>query len=593
MWKSDELKSLLINERNIIDINARFPQLQNKTILMIACQSGNIGCVQVILDNGGDINREGIYYGDSTLTSACLSGNLELLHYLIDKGLLLNDTLIFECFHALYNAKRLECKDNVEIIKVLLSDVQDINYTHNNESLLHLICKAGQPNITLILLDLGVDPNAVNKDGRDALYIAANEGHVEVVKVLLDCGVDMPIPADRLDAAFRAACLHGRLDVVAFLIERGAAVYDSNSEFPLASPNSLMQQASFRGHTGLVRLLLEHGADRNALNSNHHDALYVAAREGQVEVVKALLEWGVGKPIPVARIGIAYVAACRSSSTEVAEYIIGNRLTVDYTDVHGHCPLSHAVSCGRLALVTHIISKGANVNATDPDGDSMLLLACKRTNLAAMRQLLEHGADPNAVGRAGNRPIYQTAFANISLDSVDHLSSLTGPNKETGQLLLDYGADINLPFIDGCTVLTCAVLILTQQRRVSLDLITWLLDKGADISFIDARSGQTALMIAVTYGLIDLVKLLLERGADINQANGISGNTPLMIAAVITYQVDIVRLLLERGADVGQLSGAGQGVLDMFDGSWKYRRIIRLCHEYLETNRPHSGLTLK
>ena len=122
----DELKLLLMNESNIININARFPQLQNKTILMLACELDHIDCVQVILDSEGDINREGIYYGDSTLTSACLSGNIELLHYLIDKGLLLNDTLIFECFFSLVKVKRI---DKVELIKVLLSHVQNINCT--------------------------------------------------------------------------------------------------------------------------------------------------------------------------------------------------------------------------------------------------------------------------------------------------------------------------------------------------------------------------------------------------------------------------------------------------------------------------------
>ena len=554
--KIDELKLLLVNERNIIDINARFPLLQNKTIIMLACESGRIDCVQAILDNGGDINREGIYYGDSTLTSACLSGNIELLHYLIDKGILISDSVIFECFYTLVKVKRL---DYVEIIRVLLSHVQDINYTHNNESLLHLICKAGQADIARILLERGADRNAVNKDGQDALYIAANEGHIAVVKVIL--GSD--VPADSLDAAFKAACLHGRLDVVAYLIERGATICDPNSEFPLASQNSLMQQACFRGHTGLVRLLLEHGCDRNALNSNRHDSLYVAAREGQVEVAKVLLEWSVGDPIPLARIGIAYEAACRSGAVEVAKYLIDNCLNVNYIDIHGHCPLSHALSYGRLALVTHLIEKGADVHATDPDGDCMLLIACKRTNTAAMRLLLEHGADPNAVDRRGYRLLYNVLFTTpLGVAAIDNLergvSSLVGLNKQIAQMLVDHDADLNLPFKEGRRVLLCFIALQSHSNRVDVDLLYWLLDRGADINQANTRTGQTALMIAAT-----------------------------------ACHHDLVKLLLERGADVTQLNASGHTVLDMLDGSWKYRSIIKFCKQYLDTNRPHKGLLLK
>ena len=425
---------------------------------------------------------------------------------------------------------------------------------------MHLICKAGQYEIARILLERGADCNAVNKDGQDALYTASKEGHVEVVKVIL--GSD--VPADRLAAAFKAACLHGRLDVVAYLIEQGANICDPSSEFPLASHNSLMQQACFRGHTGLVRVLLAHGADRNALNSSHHDSLHVASREGQVEVVKVLLEWGVGDPIPVVRIGIAYEAACRSGAVEVAKYLIDNCLNVNYIDIHGHCPLSHAISCGRLALVEHLISKRADVNTTDPDGDCMLLIACKRTNLAAMRLLLEHGADPNAVDQRGYRLLYHALFATsvgivaIGGDLEGELPSLTGLNKQIAQMLLDHGADLNLPFNDGRTVLLVFITSQSQNNQVDVDLIYWLLDRGADINLANARTGQTPLMITAT-----------------------------------AYHHDLVKLLLERGADVTQLNHAGQGVLDMLDVTWDYRSIIKLCKQYLETNRPHEGLLLK
>lgn len=72
------------------------------------------------------------------------------------------------------------------------------------------------------------------------------------------------------------------------------------------------------------------------------------------------------------------------------------------------------------------------------------------------------------------------------------------------------------------------------------------LDKGADVNtFNDV--GETALMVAVSFGHKDIVELLLEYGADINRRSN-KGNTALGTATLIGRE-DIVRVLLGNGAN--------------------------------------------
>lgn len=72
------------------------------------------------------------------------------------------------------------------------------------------------------------------------------------------------------------------------------------------------------------------------------------------------------------------------------------------------------------------------------------------------------------------------------------------------------------------------------------------LDKGADVDTFN-NAGETALMVAASFGHPDIVELLLAYGASINRRAN-KGDTALGIAA-LGGREDIVRILLEHRAD--------------------------------------------
>jgi ankyrin repeat protein len=97
---------------------------------------------------------------------------------------------------------------------------------------------------------------------------------------------------------------------------------------------------------------------------------------------------------------------------------------------------------------------------------------------------------------------------------------------------------VNAADIDGTTPLIHAALY------ADADVVGLLIDRGADVN-LPTKDGMTALMAAA--GDLDKVRLLLERGAKI-AATTKSGRTPLLIAATYPGNVEVVRLLLKNGA---------------------------------------------
>jgi ankyrin repeat protein len=78
------------------------------------------------------------------------------------------------------------------------------------------------------------------------------------------------------------------------------------------------------------------------------------------------------------------------------------------------------------------------------------------------------------------------------------------------------------------------------------DVVTFLLENGADVNIKNKRNDRTALMEASSSGNIVIIKQLVERGAEINAKTN-TNSTALHFAAMWGH-VEAVKLLIELGA---------------------------------------------
>ena len=171
-------------------------------------------------------------------------------------------------------------------------------------------------------------------------------------------------------------------------------------------------------------------------------------------------------------------------------------------------------------------------------GIYQLRRACKEGQLGVVRAQLAAGADANGGWTENSAP--------LPLPSPLHYASCRG-YEAVCRLLLEHGADPNIA-ADRCAPplhYACS----DEDVSRACAMATLLLDFGADIEATDDR-GRTPLIRAcrrielTTTSNVELVTLLLDRGANILKGDP---HTPLW-HAVDTGKVQVVNLLLQRGA---------------------------------------------
>ncbi len=209
-------------------------------------------------------------------------------------------------------------------------------------------CEAGCLALVLELLDRGANPNErAVPDSRFPLLIAAEGGRREVLALLLERGAAVDAAMSDYSCAARTALLAatqaGQVDCVGLLVAAGADV----NRCALRNGSTALMLAAERGALPLLRLLLASGAAVNATCSDGATALHCAAGEGWIETSKALLGAGADQRARKAPYGWSPLhEAAHSLHTEVALALVaacgGAEETVNALDLLGRSPLAVA-----------------------------------------------------------------------------------------------------------------------------------------------------------------------------------------------------------------------------------------------------------
>lgn len=145
--------------------------------------------------------------------------------------------------------------------------------------------KQDDPAAINALLRRGFDPNTLNPQGLDGLYLALNEGTVKAAQALIQwprTKVESRTPKD--ESPLMMAALRGHLELARKLIARDADV-NKTGWTPL-------HYAATGGHVAIIELLLENHAYIDAESPNGTTPLMMAAQYGTQAVVKLLLDSG-------------------------------------------------------------------------------------------------------------------------------------------------------------------------------------------------------------------------------------------------------------------------------------------------------------
>jgi ankyrin repeat protein len=304
--------------------------------------------------------------------------------------------------------------------------------------------------------------------------------------------------------------------------------------------------------SGLVRELLERGADPNATYTNEYgpmSALYGAA--GVVhdpEMTRLLLEHGAD---PDDNESVYH-------STEAASTDCLRLLLEHGAATRGTNALAHALDDDREEHVRLLLEAGADAN----EGFLIAHAVRRGRGPALVRLLAEHGADVDRPGGEtwrGEVPLrtpYQHAVIRNRADLVAELERL-GASTEVSE-----GDQAAAAVVRGERAELPASLDVDQQEVLILAAVhggqAEAVVDAVGVGFAGVVGGSpegTILHHAAWFGEADVVRLLLARGADPHAASGASFETPLAWAVHASQTTGADRrgvgeLLLAAGAEI-------------------------------------------
>lgn len=446
---------------------------------------------------------------------------------------------------------------------------------------LSIAAKWGAESVVSFLIGYGIRLD----DGKPPpVALAASQGHLGVVRLLIDEGCDIETIHHGTSTLLIVAVASAQLDVVRFLLERGAR-HNIREEPSGATPLAI---AARKGWLAGVRCLLEFGAGPNPLVEGDFCPVVWTYTEELPELIRLLMQ----QPDYVQntsrdRTMLLCVAALCGLKDLTLELVLnggcdpnkppdeafGSELDLQQT------PLQWAMESDRPDIVKILLSHGAN-----PDGrqyhnrdDFMipLITAARRGNVEITRLLLEYGANPNQSG--GWWPaLFQTL----------------GHSNDKFELLLEHGA--SPAFVlegEGC-------LGLEVLSEGTVEQVRMMLDQGIDLDLLDRLEslgcgGEDAwsrnVWACAAQGGLDIVQLLQQYGYVPRPVGG-RGEEGILLAAA-GWGPDLLQIFIDRGFDIhtysfsSPLLGVAAAIKDSDRGA---ATVDLLLHHGLDMDEQHG-----
>jgi uncharacterized protein len=432
----------------------------------------------------------------------------------------------------------------------------DVNATQGDGTTpLHWAVYKVDRELVAALLKSGAKPDVTNKYGSSPLAEAAKLGDLALVRQLLDAGANVESPNGDGETVLMLAARIGALDVAKLLVERGA---DVNAKEAWRDQTALIWAVD-NNFPELTQFLIDHGADVNArASANDWDSQITAEPRAQYRPVGGLT---------------VLLYAARSGCTRCVRSLLAAGADVDRPTPEGMTPLMIAIDNQSYDTARLLLDEGANPHVWDWYGRTALYIATDMSSFRGrlshptsstetsatdvIKLLLEAGVNPNAQmnmhrpSRGGNIGRFNDEL--LTTGTTPLLRAAIGADVEAARLLLEHGALVDLPNVQGLTPLMAAAGHVSgrnqrfdsqQNQARAIELIDLFLAAGADINArladnhsltarvgrqpnaVTDREGQTALYGAVKFGWANVVEHLLARGADPNVKDAL-GKTPL------------------------------------------------------------------
>ena len=242
------------------------------------------------------------------------------------------------------------------------------------------------------LLDGGTSAEYKWDAEKKPIALAAANGHEEMVELLLTNCADpdgmAPLRRTRYTALHFAA-LGGYNMIARHLISEGA---DVNGKTDIQNDTPL-HAAVENNHLSTVRLLVNHRAALDQMQSYEWTPLYIAVDKGHMSIVDFLLDRGA-TPDGIGEDSTPLQVAVEHGNVTIAQLLLDFGACVDIEDDEGRTPLIAAAELGSVTMVDLLLPH-LFFDDSELASARALSLAVSKGHEDTARRLLEAGLDPN------------------------------------------------------------------------------------------------------------------------------------------------------------------------------------------------------
>ncbi|MBO9566406.1 MAG: ankyrin repeat domain-containing protein [Niastella sp.] len=416
------------------------------------------------------------------------------------------------------------------------NDPAAFNRSSFDPTVLAINANASAEVITYLLEQEGNDVNKITHDSRTYIFWAAARGNLPIVEYLIKKGAKLDLRDSHGSTVFGFASGGGAANIPVFeaLVKGGGDIKQKNQD----GASLLLTGIASDKDLALTNYLISKGLSLQETDAAGNTAFNYAARSGNIELMKTLLQKGVkytdnamimasqggrggGNGLPVFQYleslnikasavnkngeNALHNLARRPNQQEIIRYFIAGGASLKQADNEGNTPFMNAAASNRDTATLALLLPGVNINQPNKQGATALTMAVRSNSPEIVQFLVRNGADVKVSDGAGN---------NLAYYLVQSYSAGGGG---------------------------------TQAAQDPFSAKLAILSQAGFNPAAPQKDGNTLYHLAIIKNDLSLLKRIETLQVDVNAKNK-EGITPLHKAAMVSKDDAILKYLLSIGA---------------------------------------------